>query len=264
MTYSPTLPPGCRIRSTSAATAVVRGDQFVVTLFLFAAPARTRRRPAPALNVPGRLRRVLARCADGGTPAEGGRGCERARIVSNHLSQADSWLFRVLTPIACASARPTSVSRWPVARRRPPSTRSTCRRRSRSEAEERGARRHQRRAPRARRGVEAAALFPGGPITNGRGLMRFSAFVFGLDAGDAGRLVLGAVAARVDTVWSPLHWNLRRTRTSRATSSSSRCCRRSPRAPARSCPLAERTATDLANEPARRDAAHHWRRSAPR
>ena len=52
--------------------------------------------------------------------------------------------------------------------------------------------------------------FPEGSNTNGRGLMRFSAFVFGLD------VPVTPVAVSfwepwplaLDTVWSPLHWNL--------------------------------------------------------
>ena len=53
-------------------------------------------------------------------------------------------------------------------------------------------------------------VFPEGSITNGRGLMRFSSFVFGLG------VPVQPVAIRhwaplplaSDTVWSPLHWNL--------------------------------------------------------
>ena len=58
--------------------------------------------------------------------------------------------------------------------------------------------------------VKPLLVFPEGSITNGRGLMRFSSFVFGLG------VPVQPVAIRhwaplplaSDTVWSPLHWNL--------------------------------------------------------
>jgi 1-acyl-sn-glycerol-3-phosphate acyltransferase len=202
---------------------------------------------------------LRVRCADGGTPAEARARLRSARvIVSNHLSQADSWPFRVLTPIACV-IRETylGTSRWlPVAKLTTaafdPIYVPTPG--SRGEAEERAARAATKAA--VERHVRDAAskpllYFPEGSITNGRGLMRFSAFVFGLD------VPVTPVAVSfwepwplaLDTVWSPLHWNLLRmayqpchvvelavlpTLTARA----------GEEPPA----FAERTATDLANE----------------
>ena len=235
---------------------------FVVTLFLFAAPASYASAAGTvALNVLwvvfGGVLRV--RCADGGTPAEARSRLRSARvIVSNHLSQADSWPFRVLTPIACV-IRETylGTSRWlPVAKLTTaafdPIYVPTPG--SRGEAEERAARAATKAA--VERHVRDAAskpllYFPEGSITNGRGLMRFSAFVFGLD------VPVTPVAVSfwepwplaLDTVWSPLHWNLLRMayqpcHVVELAVLPTLAARAGEEPPA----FAERTATDLANE----------------
>ena len=160
---------------------------------------------------------VRTRCTDGAPASTAAARLAAARvIVANHQSQIDSWPFRLLTPIAVVvreTYRGTSsllpVAKLTAAAFEPifvPTPGSA------SEAEEREARAATRAAVKrhVRSSPKPLLCFPEGSITNGQGLMRFSAFVFGLDA------PIQPVAVRwrapfplsFDTVWSPLHWNL--------------------------------------------------------
>lgn len=162
---------------------------------------------------------IRTRTADADAPP--GTAAARLRdapiIVANHQSQVDSWPFRFLAPIAVVvreTYRGTSsflpVAKLTAAAFEPIFVPTPG---SRTEAEEKEARAATRaaveehvRSPRSK----PLLMFPEGSITNNRGLMRFSAFVFGLDA------PIQPVALRwwspfplsFDTVFSPLHWNI--------------------------------------------------------
>ena len=141
-----------------------------------------------------RTRCVEAADTDSNTDAHDGTVTPAARlaraqiVVANHLSQADSWPFRCFNPIAVlvrdtyrGTSRLMPVAKLTAAAFHPIFVPTPG---SRSEAEERDARSAAREAVAAHVAAPRAKpllAFPEGSITNGRGLMRFSSFVFGLE-----------------------------------------------------------------------------------